>query len=111
MYDDLINALKTCLSDASCAGCIYQDERECNEMLKTACLEAITRQDSTIAYLMALNSKLSNELQNSLDLKREVTHKKSEPCTRCSVCYGCVIPPKDPERYVQMMEMIRKGEL
>ena len=66
MYDDLINALKTCLSDASCAGCIYQDERECNEMLKTACLEAITGQDNTIAYLMALNSKLSNELQNSL---------------------------------------------
>lgn len=71
MYDEIKKALKTCISDDSCRDCIFMDDRECNVSVKTAALEAIQNLETTIAYLMDLNNKLSTELKETTRLLEE----------------------------------------
>lgn len=68
MNEEIKKALEICIEDDSCEGCIYIDDHDCNEHLKTAALRLIISQEKTIVYLQELNNKLSAELQNSMEL-------------------------------------------
>ena len=70
MYEDIKTALSMCISDvSSCDGCPYIDVNECSWTLRQDALNAIKSLDNGLQYLSALNTKLAEELQESLNLK------------------------------------------
>ena len=70
MHENLIKALELCTSSTSeCDGCPYKDVEDCCDRIALDARQAIINLEAAVAYLMTLNQKLAQELQNSLDLK------------------------------------------
>lgn len=74
MNEDIKKALEICLNSGSCEGCPYLDDPDCELALKKGSLDAIQAADITIGYLTELNTKLAEELKNSLELKEGDTN-------------------------------------
>ena len=70
MNEEIKQALEQCNSGSSCDGCPYFDESDCNEKIKNEAYDAIISLEATVSYMAELNNKLSQELQNSLGLKK-----------------------------------------
>lgn len=71
MTEEIRNAIELCLTPGSCEGCPYIDAETCSEALLRGALEALNQQEITIGYLSELNTKLAEELENSMMLQGE----------------------------------------